>query len=176
MEIKPYGSKHPGVIKALKDAGILRMLPKQVARDDLEYDEGIDIIYEFKGLTPKKFEQASDIILLTAVTEAKRYKEYKYSFSKLDVVLSRTEKGKLKAGPTRQYIAAKNTDPDVMVYGEAELGYKLPAGQSKPFLVDRIKEILDIPNSPSPGAYITKQNPYRVTRLTICIRKGLRRI
>lgn len=175
MDIKPYG-KHSDVVKLLKETGVLKSLPRQILREDLEYDEGIDIIYELKGLTPKKFEQVADMLMLTTVSEANRYKEYKYSFAKLDVKLNRTEKGKAQVAPIRTYIAARHTDPDIMVYGEQALGYSLPEGQKKPFLIDKVKEILGIPDSPSPGIYVTKQSPYKVTRLTICIRAGMRNL
>ena len=70
------------------------------------------------------------------------------------------------------YIAAKHTDADIMVYGEQALGYTIPEGAKKPFLINRVEEILNIPDSPSPGPYVNKQRPYKVLSMTICIRAG----
>ena len=58
-----------------------------------------------------------------------------------------------------------------MVYGEAALGYTLPEEfKRKPFLVNKIQEILDIPLEYSPQ--VTKQMPFKVVTMTISIRAG----
>jgi hypothetical protein len=76
--------------------------------------------------------------------------------------------------PRRTYIAAKHPDSDVMVYGAQALGYTLPEEYKKrPFLINKVEEILDIPESTSPRPCVNKQKPYKVLTLTICIRAGL---
>jgi len=174
VEIRPYGGKYPDVTRLLYKEGVLSKYPSQKPAM-IEYDEGIDIIYDLKNLTPRKFAEVADLLLLAAVTEAKRYGDYKNKFAKFEVRLNRTVKGKAKAGPTRWYIAAMHPEPDIMVYGEDALGYTIPEGQKKPFLINRVKEILDIPESPSPGAYVKKQKPYTVATLVISVRAGLHR-
>jgi len=175
LEIKPYKGKYPDVTVHLYKEGVLSKYPTQIPRDDLEYDEGIDIVYSLRNLSPKKFADVADLLLLATVTEAKRYDEYRYKFAKIEVELNRTSKGKKKASPTRTYTAAKHTDADIMVYGEDALGYELPEEfKGRPFLINKVKDILGIPDSPSPGAYVEKQKPYKVTALIISIRAGLR--
>lgn len=172
MEIKPYNGKYLDVTKLLYKEGYLTKFPHQVQRVDLKFDEGIDIVYDFKKLSPAKFEAIADLVMLAAYSEAMRYKEQNLFFAKIEVELNRTEKGKGKTSPVRDFIAAKHHEPDIMVYGEDALGYTIPEGYRKPFLINRIKDILDIPESPSPGPYVKKIKPYKVTRLVIAIRKG----
>ncbi len=175
MEINPYKGGWPDVTKLLHKEGVLTRYPAQ-HKAMIEYDEGIDIVYTLKNLPPKKFEQVADLLLLAAVTEAKRYPMAKYYFARLEVRLNRTEKGKSKAGPTRWYTAQKHDDPDVMVYGEEALGYSIPEGFKKPFLLNKVKEILSIPDSPSPGAFVRKQKPYVVSTLIISMRAGANKV
>ena len=170
MDVKPYRRKYPDVAKLLYKEKILSKYPHQVERIDLEYAEGVDIVYTLKNLSPARFSEVVDYLLLAAVTEANRYEEYRWKFAKFQVELSRTAKGKKKVGLVRDYVAAKHDDPDIMVYGEEALGYTIPEGDRKPFLINKAKEILDIPNSSSPGAYVTKQSPYKVVTMVVSIR------
>ncbi len=173
MKIKPYNRKYSDVTKLLYDKGYLQRYPKQHLRDDLQYDEGIDIVFDLKSLPPAKFAEASDLLLLAAYTEAQRYKEETYKFAKFLVNLNRTVEGKKQVKRERGYIASRHREADIMVYGEQALGYTLPEEEkSKPFLINKVQEILGIPDSPSPGPYVKKQQPYKVTRLTIGIRAG----
>jgi len=172
MDIIPYGKKYPDVTKLLYDKGYLRRYPKQHKRDDLQYDDGIDIVYDLKNLPPAKFTEASDLLLLAAYTEAQRYKDATYKFAKFMVHLNRTAQGKKQVKKERGYIASRHRDPEIMVYGEQGLGYELPEEEKKPFLINKVQEILGIPDSPSPGPYVKKQQPYKVIRLTIGIRAG----
>lgn len=178
MKIIRYKGKLPEATDVLLEQGALSGRPTQKERQDLMYDEGIDITYTLQGMTPAKFRQFSDALLLAAFQEAERYKEEKYRFAKFEVRLNRTAKGrKTGIAPTRVYTAAKHTDSDVMVYGEEALGYTLPEEYKKrPFLINKVEEILDIPDSPSPGPYVQKQRPYKVLSMTICIRAGLNEI
>ena len=175
MKIHRYVRKYPDITQLLHKEGVLVTYPVQINRTDLEYDDGVDIVYRLKRMTPARFREFSDALLLAAYTEAERYKEEKWRFAKLEVQLNRTSKGRKTVSPRRTYIAAKNPDSEVMVYGEEALGYTIPEGMPKPFLINKVEEILGIPESESPGVYVQKQNPYKVLSMTICIRAGLGR-
>ena len=175
MEIRLYKGRYPEVTRLLYQNKILRQYPIQTSRVDLEYDDGLDITYLFKSLPPAKFREYADMLLLAALTEAKRYDDIKWKFAKFNVELNRTAKGASKVGPRREFIAAKNQDSEILVYGEQALGYELPKGAKKPFLIDKVKEILDILDSPSPGPYLSKQRPYKVVSMTISVRVGSKR-
>jgi len=175
MDVKPYKGNYTPTTRHLKAIGVLTRLPQQFQRNDLEYDEGVDIVFNFKNLPPSRFAAVSDFILLAASEEAHRYAEENYKFAKIEVTLNRTAKGKTKSSATRTYTAAKNRDSEVMVYGEQALGYDLPPGQKKPYLIDKVKDILGIPDSPSPGAYVKKGKPYTVTSMIVAIRAGIPR-
>ena len=173
MDIKKFRGRYSSSVEYLYSTGV-SSYPIQVERVDLEYDEGIDIVFRFKRMTPSKFRELSDLLLIIALEQANRYEGIPWKFAKLEVELNRTAKGRKTIGPRRDYIAAKDKDAEVMVYGEDALGYLLPEGAKKPYLINKIEEILDIPDSPSPGPYISKQNPYKVISMTIAIRAGLK--
>ncbi len=174
MEVKRYRGKFNRTVQYLHDQGVLSGYPVQVERTDLIYDEGVDVIYRLKGMTPAKFENFSGALLLAAFLEAERYKEVKYKFAKFQVRLNRTTKGRKMVNPIRDYTAAKHPDSEIMVYGEEALGYTLPDEYTKrPFLVNKVSEILGIPDSPSPGPYIKEQVPYRVLYMIVSLRAGL---
>jgi len=174
--------KYPAVTQLLRSNGLLDGWPTQLARTDLTYDEGVDIKYRFRRMTPARFRDYSDSILLAAYTEAQRYEGEKYKFAKFEVKLKRNEKGrKSQLEPMRTYTCAKQTDAEVMVYGASALGYKptyYPHGgttetEQRSYLINKVEDILQIPDSTSPGPYVDKQNPYVVVSLTISIRAGL---
>jgi len=174
MDIREYRRRYPEVTRLLYQRGVLRTYPIQIKREDLTYDEGVDIVYSLRNMTPARFREFSEALLLAAYTEAERYKDERFKFAKIEVQLNRTAKGRKTINPRRTYIAAKHTDSDIMVYGEEALGYELPEEYKKrPFLVNKVEDILNIPDSPSPGPYVQKQRPYKVLSLTICIRAGL---
>lgn len=176
MDIKPYKGKYDPIAKLLYQRGLLHKYPDQIQREDLKYDDGIDIVYRFKGMTPKKFEEYSDALMLLACNEATRYNEHKWKFARINVELNRTAKGRKTIQPTREFTAGKHEDPDIMVYGEQALGYELPEeAKSKPFLTNRIQDIIDIVETVSPEGTVKRQNPYKVLTLTICIREGMRK-
>ena len=175
MEIRKYGKKRPDVTELLLSKGALSQPPIQIRRDDLEYDDGVDIIYRLKGMTPQKFAEYADMLLLAAYTEGQRYKGERYRFAKFEVELNRTTKGRETISPRRTYIASKNEDSDIMVYGEEVLGELPEEITKKPFLINRVQEILDMPDTPSPGAYVQKQRPYKVLTMVISIRGGLKK-
>ena len=174
-------TKYPAVTQLLRSQGLLDGWPTQVARS-FTYDEGIDITYRFRRMTPAKFRDFSDSLLLAAYTEAKRYDSEKYKFGKFEVKLKRNEKGRKSIDPIRTYTCAKQTDAEIMVYGAQALGYTptyYPKGgtveaEQRSYLINKVEDILQIPDSTSPGAYVDKQNPYTVVSMTISIRAGLR--
>ena len=151
--------------------GVLKRFPQQIDRKDLIYDEGVDIVYSLKGMTPAKFREYSEILLQTAYTEAERYKEEKYRFARFEVEINRVAKGRKSTSPIRDYTAAKHTDSDVMVFGEEKLGYTIPEGFRKPYLINKVDQILSIPDE-YPGS--DKQRPYKVLTMIISIRAGIR--
>jgi len=173
MEIRPYRGKHSGVAQLLYEKGVIQTLPKQIDRADLERDDGVDIIFRFKNMNPAKFAEYADTILLAAFTEAERYKDVKYKFAKFEVELNRNAKGRRSMSPRRTYCAGKNADSDVMVYGEQIIGPIPAEARSKPFLVNKIEEILGIPDSASPGAYVKKQRPFKVVTMVVSVRSGI---
>ena len=166
--------RYPEITQVLYTQGALLGFPVQVKRLDLTYDEGVDIVYKLRDMTPARFRQFSELLLEAALVECNRYEEERYYFAKFEVQLNRTTKGRKMVSPRRTYIAAKHDDPEVMVFGEKALGYTLPEEYKKrPFLVNKVEEILDIPDSPSPGPYVNRQRPYKVLSMTICVRAGL---
>lgn len=174
-------TRYPSVTQLLMDQGVLLGMPTQIHRKDLEYDEGIDIVYRFRRMTPVKFKEYSDALLLAAFTEADRYKDEKYKFAKFVVKLNRNEKGRKTIEPLRTYIAAKHPDAEIMVYGKEALGY-VPTTwrmgelekEQRSFLINKVEDILNIPDSTSPGPYVDRQKPYTVTTMVVGIRAGLR--
>ena len=181
--VKGPFQKYPGVTQMLFQQGVLESWPTQVNRVDLTYDEGVDIVYRFRRMTPARFKEYSDAVLLAAYTEADRYKDEKYKFGKFIVKLNRNEKGRKTAiGQIRSYVSAKETDAERMVYGAQALGYTptyTPKGstrevEQRTYLINKVEDILGIPDSTSPGPYVDKQKPYTVQSMTISIRMGLR--
>jgi len=177
LKIKPYGRKYPAVTKLLYEKGVLDGLPKQVERDDLQYAEGIDIIYNLKGMTPAKFKEYAETLLWIAYEESRRYDEEPIKFAKFEVRLNRTEKGrKTLSKPVRTYGAQGHSDANVMVFGKEALGY-LPTRfkegvevEQTTYLTNKVDEILDIADKYMRD-YLSKQRPYRVLQLIISIRR-----
>lgn len=173
MDVRPYRGAHPAATRALYREGVLKSYPVQAERTDLTYDEGVDIVYEFKRMTPARFASLSDFILEAAYQEGERYADEKYKFVKIEVKLHRTKKGRRTVDPTRTYIAAKHTSSEIMVYGEQALGYLLPESyKSRPFLINKVEEIINMVDTDSPGPYVNKSNPYTVISMSVCIRAG----
>lgn len=185
MKVKPYRvyeglpvglgmrrkGKYPEVTKLLYEKGILASYPIQIERSDLQYAEGVDIVYTLKGMTPAKFKEYADPLLWAAYEEAKRYDEEPIKFARFDVQLNRTEKGrKVITKPVREYTARGHDDVNVMVFGEEALGYTVPEGMAKPFLVNKVDEILALTEQYMKD-YLNRQRPYKVVSLVICIRR-----
>lgn len=170
MELRPYITR-PKIAQMLYRKGYLRKMPYQEDRSDLRHNDGVDIVYELKELSPEQFQEASDTLLAAAEEEAERYKDIKYKYAKIDVKLNRTIKARKKIPEIRTYVASTHTDHQIMIYGESKLGYTLPTGE-RIFLNQQMEDILDIPNTNSPGAFVKKQKPFTVIKLIIAIRTG----
>jgi hypothetical protein len=170
MDIKPYPKEEPTKqARNLFKMGVLKKYPEQKKRDDLKTTEGVDIVYSLKGVTPAVFKQIVDALLMAAYAEGERYKKNTYKYAKFTVELELNLKGK-KSGisTTRDYIAAKNSDTDTMIWGR---DIDLPEGLKRPFLTDKAEEIIALLESDSPGPYLDRRHPYKVTTLTICVRE-----
>ena len=163
MEKKPYHGKYPSAANELIRNGFATT-PRQLI-PEIKWAEGIDITYTLKNLTPANFQKAADILLLLAYQEAMRYDEAKMKFAKFDVRLGKLKKGRdLPDEVTFQ--AHMHADSDIMVYGP---GYDVP---QEVFLYQKVNAILDI--AKRYGDRVNKQAPYKVVRLTICIREPIR--
>jgi len=170
MDVKPYPKGEPTKqARNLFKVGVLKKYPEQKKRDDFKTTEGVDITYSLKGVTPAVFKQILDALLMAAHAEGERYKDNTYKYAKFTVEMELNLKGK-KAGisTTREYVAAKNSDTDTMIWGK---DIDLPEGMKRPFLSDKAEEIIDLLESDSPGLYLDRRHPYKVTTLTICIRE-----
>jgi hypothetical protein len=162
MEKKPYKGKYPSAAHELIRTGFAST-PRQL-RPEIRWAEGIDIVYTLKNMTPANFQKYADVLLLLAYQEAMRYDEYKMKFAKFDVRLGKLKKGRdLPDEVTFQ--AHMHPDSDTMVYGP---GYEVP---QEVFLYQKTNAILDI--AKRYGDRVNKQAPYKVVRLTICIRQPI---
>ena len=174
MDIIPYNGKYIQEAQLFMQKKLLARYPRQILREDLLWDIGIDIIYDFRKLTPAEFTEYADTILDAAYAEAMRYNQEKYKFCCIEIELG-TKETLGGATPTkRSYQVGMHRDPEVMVYGPGYDPY--PERPDKPgkgdFLKDRVQAIINIPL-----AYrdrVDKQKPYKVTSLIISIREGLK--
>jgi len=159
---KPYNGKYPSAADFLFREG-LTSRPRQRERI-FTRTSGVDIIYTLKGMTPAKFREHSDTLLLLAFQEASRYSEYKWKFAKFEVKMGRLKRGR-DVPDIATFQAAMHDDPDIMVYGP---GYETP---QKFFLIDKVDDILDI--SKRYQGKVDRQNPYKVLQLVISIREEI---
>ena len=161
MEKKPYKGRYPAAAAQLIREGITSA-PRQVRKEDLAWADGIEITYNLKGLTPVKFREYCDSLLLLAYQEAMRYDEYKWKFASFEVKLGRLKKGR-DLPEIASFQSAMHDEPEIMVYGP---GYETP---QRHFLKDKVEDILDIAKR-YPGK-VSKQSPYKVIKLVIFIRE-----
>lgn len=161
MKKKLYAGRYPSAARYLMEEDITS-IPRQRKRDDLQYAEGVDIIYSLRNLTPANFGKYSDTLLLLAYQEAMRYNEYKWKFARFEVKLGRLKKGR-DLPEIATFQAAMHDEPEIMVYGP---GYEVP---QKYFLVDKVRDIIDI--AKRYRGKISQQVPFRVIKLIISIRE-----
>jgi hypothetical protein len=174
MEIQPYNGRYTNEAQLFMQKKLLARYPRQVLREDLLWDIGIDIIYDFKKLTPAEFIEYADTILDAAYSEAMRYNNERYKFCCIEIELGTKETLGGTVPVKRSYQVGMHKDPEIMVYGPGYDPY--PERPDKPgkgdFLKDRVQAIINIP-----FAYrdrVDKQKPYKVTSLVISIREGLK--
>lgn len=160
MEKKPYKGLYPSAANILINEDVTSP-PRQVQKE-LNWADGIEITYNLKGLTPARFRQYSDTLLLLAYQEMMRYQEYKWKFAKFEVHLGRLKKGR-DLPEIASFPCAMHDEPEIAVYGP---GYEVP---QRHFLYNRVEDILDIvkryPHK------VSKQTPYKVIKLIISIRE-----
>ena len=160
MEKKQYKGKYPSAAMLLIAEGVTSA-PRQVQKE-LGWADGLDIEYTLKGLTPMRFREFSDSLLLLAYQEMMRYMEYKWKFAKFEVKLGRLKKGH-DLPEIASFPSAMHDEPEISVYGP---GYEVP---QRHFLYNKVEDILDIIRR-YPGK-VSKQAPYRVIKLIISIRE-----
>jgi len=165
LKLIPY-KRYPKRVEELIEDGLIEP-PQQMEREDLRWDEGVDIVYRLKSMTPAKFIEHESRLLAAAEQECKRYKDAgaKRFFAYFRVRMTPT-KGKAF---TRTYTAAMNPEPDVMIFGP---GYDTGVAEP-PFLYHQIDRIIHLAGEYAPGIRLDKQRPYRVMSMTISARMGM---
>jgi hypothetical protein len=164
----PRGSQVNDTVRLLMSDGVLMYRPRQVNRSDLSFSDGVDIIYDLKGMTPDKFARYVDLLLIAAAYEANRYSDYRQFYGSFTVRLN-TGSRRRSAENERNYTAAISSDIDTFIWGDSTDSPKELGGQGRS-LSHKAEAILAMLQSGSPGAYINQQNPYRVLRMTIHVR------
>lgn len=164
LRAREYRGNYPSAGADLIRRGLANY-PRQTLRDDIMWADGVDILWPLKDMTPVNFNNYKDQLLLLALQEAERYKDWTWKFAGFDVRLGRLGKGK-DLPETVTFQAAMHREPLVMIYGEEELGYKVP---QKYFLVNKAEDILDIVKRYMDR--VSKQSPYKVTSMFISIRE-----
>jgi hypothetical protein len=165
LEKIPYEGKYPNASKRLLHDGVMQKPVQKIP--SLEWADGIDVVYYFKDMTPAKFAEYEEDILLLAFQECERYKKDTKDvtnlmfFASFDVELGKLAKAKdLKDVVT--FTAPMHDDPTILVYGP---GYEVD--KSLP-LTDKLKQILNIAERYKNK--VSKQKPYEVNCLRISIR------
>jgi hypothetical protein len=164
----PRGSQVNESVRILLQDGVLMNRPRQVNRSDLSFSDGIDIIYDLKGMTPDKFGRYIDLLLSAASYEANRYSDYQQFHGSWTVRLNTGSRTR-SAENERNYTAASSTDIDTFIWGDSRDTPKELGGEGKS-LSHKGEAILGMLQSGSPGAYINQQSPYRVLRMIISVR------
>jgi len=159
MKKKLYKGTYPPAARHLIGEGVTSP-PKQIPKD-LRWADGIDIVYNLKGLTPVAFRQHADSLLLLAYQEMMRYNEYQWKFATFEVKLGKLRKGR-DLPDIASFQCAMHDEPEIAVYGP---GYEVP---QRHFLYNKVEDILDI--SKRYLGKINKQSPFRVVKLVISIR------
>ena len=174
MQPIPYlrGFRLDSRIRDLLDQRIIRRLPYQEDRSDLSTTDGVDIIYDLRNMTPSRFIRSIAQLLIVAEYEANRYSDVEYRYARFVVELnSGGRRGAEKI--RRSYTTAMNRDTDEMVYGSSEEEPVEMGGTGKS-LSHKGEAIINMLETGSPGAYVNRQNPYRVLRLIISVREDNR--
>ena len=167
----PRGSQVNESVRLLLQDGVLLIRPRQVNRSDLSFSDGVDIIYDLKGMTPDKFGRYIDLLLAAAAYEANRYSDYEQFYGSFSVRLN-TGSRRRAAENERNYTAAASSDIDTFIWGDGRDTPKELGGEGRS-LSHKAEAILGMLQSGSPGAYVNQQSPYRVLRMIISVRSPM---
>ncbi len=168
----PRGFRLDPRIRDLLDQKILRRLPYQDDRSDLATTDGVDITYDLRNMTPSRFIRTISQLLILAEYEAKRYPDVEYRYARFMVELnSGGRRGSEKI--RRAYTTAMHRDTDEMIYGNSD-EEPVELGGTGRSLSHKAEAIINMLETGSPGAYVNRQNPYRVLRMIISVRDNLR--
>ncbi len=172
IKIRPRAK--PGAIqRGLMEEGIISE-PREKPRE-LQYADGVDIVYDLKTLGPERFDYYSEKLLALVEWECERYPNppgvypppYQY-FAYLNVRLNQAGR---KKGINRTYTASRTDDISQLIAGveQPEAGEHVKPSDLGA-IVDKIKRLA---GEYKPGVFLQQQRPYRVTQLGICIRAGI---
>ncbi len=155
-------------IRELLDQRIIRRLPYQDDRSDLMTTDGVDIVYDLRNMTPSKFMRSIAQLLVVAEHESNRYRDVEYRYARFIVELnSGGRRG--SENSRRSYTAAMMRDTDEMIYGSSD-EEPVELGGTGKSLSHKAEAIINMLDTGSPGAYVNRQNPYRVLRMIISVR------
>ncbi len=164
----PRGFRLNPRIREALDERIIGRLPYQEDRSDLVTTDGVDITFDLRSMTPSKFMRSIAQLLILAENESRRYSDVEFRYGRFMVELnSGGRRGNEKI--RRAYTTSYFRDTDDMVYGS---GNEEPVelGGTGKSLSHKAEAIINMLETGSPGAYVNRQNPYRVLRMIISIR------
>lgn len=171
MRPKPYprGIQLSPRVRELVDQKALRRLPYQEDKGDLQYADGVDIVYDLRNMNPARFINFVNSLLLAAAYEADRYPELEFRYAKWIVELNVSGRARRSDRPRRDYIAAQSRDTDTMIFGDQN-AIPVEFGGTGKSLADKAEAIINVLDTGSPGAYLTSQNPYKVLQMIVSVR------
>lgn len=165
MELKKWSGRYPSAARYLMEEGMTYDRPSQTL-DRWTWTGGtserITITYKLIGMNPANFQKYRDSLLLLAYQEAMRYNEYRWKYARFEVKIGATKKYRKDIPEVNWFAAATDENAEVMVYGP---GYAIEPDKT---LAKKARDILDIAKRYL--GKVSKQKPYRVLKLVICIR------
>lgn len=169
MRPEPYprGFRLDPRIRVLLDEKALRRLPYQEDRGDLVTTDGVDMVYDLRNMTPSRFIRFISELLIMAEFESNRYPGVEYRYGKFIVELN--SGGRVRDRIRRSYTTSMMRDTDDMVYGRSD-EEPVELGGTGRSLSHKAEAIINMLDTGSPGAYVNKQNPYRVLRMIVSVR------
>ncbi len=165
----PRGFRLDSRVRELLDQRIIRRLPYQDDREDLVTTDGVDIVYDLRNMTPSRFMRSIAQLLVVAEYEAKRYSNVEYRYARFVVELNSGGGRRGAEKIRRSYTTAMMRDTDEMIYGSSE-EEPVELGGTGKSLSHKAEAIINMLDTGSPGAYVNRQNPYRVLRMIISVR------
>ncbi len=168
----PRGFRLNPRIREALDNRLIRRLPYQDDRSDLLTTDGVDITYDLRNMTPSRFIRGISELLILAEYEANRYSDVEFRYARFMVELNtggRRGSEKIR----RAYTTALMRDTDEMVYGSSD-EEPVELGGTGKSLSHKAEAIINMLDTGSPGAYVNRQNPYRVLRMIISVRDQIK--